>query len=525
MAHFRCFFPRLSGTDAVGFLERESEGAFLIRKSQGQAGAYTLTAKCESGIVHIRIHFNGDGFEFTSKAGQDFPSLPELVEHYMENRDQLVTNEGIPLILRYPCTDPSYGPTNQRWYHGNISGKDAEQILNGKQIKPGSFLVRDSRSTPGSFAYSIKYGDVIKHVKINQNLDNKFQLEPDGTGNLRPKEFSKLEDLVEHYKEFGMVDTATSLIRPAIPVPTSGMLAEHIYQRNHVLGGGDARGYTEEFLELQQFEARFKNRNKKPIGKSDQNMKKNRYRNIVPYDLHRVPLGPQHDYINASYIHHIDPKENEKPNPKKYISTQGPLPNTIEDFWRMIYDEKAPIIVMTALTVETDRKKCEEYWPKADCVLKTGSFELELLDERFCGDQGSADGAVYCIRKIEIRCGSDIREVDQYQFLQWPDFDVPKNPADVLEFLEIVSKHYEESSQNPATSGPMVVHCSAGIGRSGAFIVCDMIAEKIRKYGPQTLINIKNTVQHCREHRPGMVQTEDQYKFIYRAIEHHIESL
>ena len=99
MAHLRCFFPHLSGGDAVNYVERESEGSFLIRKSEGKSGAYTLTAKCESGVVHTRIHFNGDGFEFTSKAGEVFPSLPDLVEHYMENKDQLVTNDGIPVFM------------------------------------------------------------------------------------------------------------------------------------------------------------------------------------------------------------------------------------------------------------------------------------------------------------------------------------------------------------------------------------------------------------------------------------------
>ena len=88
-----------SGGDAVAYVERESEGSFLIRKSEGKSGAYTLTAKCESGVVHTRIHFNGDGFEFTSKAGEVFPSLPDLVEHYMENKDQLVTNDGIPVSI------------------------------------------------------------------------------------------------------------------------------------------------------------------------------------------------------------------------------------------------------------------------------------------------------------------------------------------------------------------------------------------------------------------------------------------
>lgn len=515
MAHLRCFFPHLSGGDAVNFVERESEGSFLIRKSEGKSGAYTLTAKCESGVVHTRIHFNGDGFEFTSKAGEVFPSLPDLVEHYMENKDQLVTNDGIPLLLKNPLTDPSSGPTSQRWYHGNISGKDAETILNQHSHQPGSFLVRDSRSAPGAFAYSIKTeGNIIKHVKINKTLINKFQLDqPDENGTGVAKQFDNLEELVDHYKEFGMVDTATSLIRPDIPVSTSGILAEHIYQRNTVLASGKgSTGYSEEFLELQQFEARFKNKSKKPFGKTDENMKKNRYRNIVPYDTHRVPLGPNSDYINASYVKHYDQKSK-----KKYISTQGPLPNTITDFWRMIYDECSPVIVMTALTVETARKKCEVYWPETKGhPIVYDQFQLELIEERNVKN-------IYKVRKIELRTENETREIDQYQFLKWPDFDVPENPDDVLMFLQEVSNQYEEAFVH--LSGPMVVHCSAGIGRSGAFIVCDMICDLIKKNGHQSIINIQDAVKHCREHRPGMVQTEDQYRFIYRAIEHHVNKI
>jgi len=489
----------------------------LIRNST-EKGYFTLTAKCAIGIIHTRIHFNGDGYEFSSKEGDVFSSLHDLVQHYMDNPDHLQTAEGVALNLKYPM--PEDTPTRERWFHGSISGHDAQQILQKSTIKEGSFLVRDSRSEPGSFAFAIKIKQdkPITHVKIRQNLKNRFQLEPQDNTNQVEKDFATLDELVENYKSHGLVDKDMNLIKFSIPVPTTRVLASEIGVRITELEKSKGRGgYFEEFQKLQEYEAKLKNTLPSvPEGKKSHNMAKNRYRNIVPYDDHRVTIGPEKDYINASYIPHIDISMRDG---KKYISTQGPIPDTIRDFWRMIYYENAPVIVMTALAIESARKKCEEYWPKRPGIEgreRHGDLEVELIEER-------KDRESFIVRKMVLEYQNQRKIVTQYQFLKWPDFDVPNNPGEVLEFLGIVHNKYMEVPQ-PAR-GPIVVHCSAGIGRSGAFIVCDMICDQIRKTGQSTHIDIKNTVQHCRMHRPGMVQTEGQYTFIYKALEVQMDSL
>merc|ERR1739838_1023694 len=314
----------------------------------------------------------------------------------------------------------------------------------------------------------------------------------------------------------GLVDRDLNLIKFSIPVPTTGVLASALGVRiTELEKSSQNNGYFEEFKNLQEYEAKLKNTLPSlPEGKKSHNMAKNRYRNIVPYDDHRVTIGPERDYINASYIPHIDPSMREM---KKYISTQGPIPDTIRDFWRMVYYENAPIIVMTALAIESHRKKCEEYWPKTEGQTENhGDLSVELIQEKHDRDS-------FIVRRMVLEYKGERRIVTQYQFLKWPDFDVPQNPGEVLEFLGIVHNKYMEVDQT--RRGPIVVHCSAGIGRSGAFIVCDMICDLIRKTGQSTHIDIKNTVQHCRKHRPGMVQTEGQYTFIYKALEVQMDSL
>lgn len=240
----------------------------------------------------------------------------------------------------------------------------------------------------------------------------------------------------------------------------------------------------------------------------DCNRPKNRYGNVVAYDHSRVVLRPidgipGSDYINASYCDGFH-KENQ------YIATQGPLQNTIEDFWRMVWEQKSTTIVMMTQLQERGRVKCVEYWPSDyKSVIKTPlgiTVTAEKIEEL----------AYYNIRNFKLGFNNQYRSVRQFQFTAWPDHGVPDHPTPFLMFLKRVN------NSNPADAGPMIVLCSAGVGRTGCFIVIDSMIERIKHGKP---IDIYGHVTCLRAQRNYIVQTEDQYMFIHDAVlEAHIAS-
>uniref|UniRef100_A0A671NSL5 Receptor-type tyrosine-protein phosphatase S n=1 Tax=Sinocyclocheilus anshuiensis TaxID=1608454 RepID=A0A671NSL5_9TELE len=195
------------------------------------------------------------------------------------------------------------------------------------------------------------------------------------------------------------------------------------------------------------------------------NKPKNRYANVIAYDHSRVLLSaidgiPGSDYINANYIDGYR-KQN------AYIATQGALPETFGDFWRMIWEQRSSNIVMMTKLEERSRVKCDQYWPNR-ATETYGLIQVTLLD--------TVELATYCVRTFALykNGSSEKREVRQFQFTAWPDHGVPEHPTPFLAFLRRVK------SCNPPDAGPMVVHCSAGVGRTGCFIVIDAMLERIK---------------------------------------------
>ncbi|VDP04488.1 unnamed protein product, partial [Soboliphyme baturini] len=260
------------------------------------------------------------------------------------------------------------------------------------------------------------------------------------------------------------------------------------------------------------------------------------------------------DYINANLIKPIfqvlPEYEMFAGISRSYISTQGCLPNTVDDFWRMIWQKKCSIIVMTTKEMERGKvvlaslypntrlfvrcdsvinhlgfvslkSKCARYW---SCVgqQKVCGLNKELtivtVSEETCPD--------YTLRTLSVKRNveskaTEERTIYQYQFLAWPDHGVPSDPSSVLNFLEEVDRR----AATIKDCGPVVVHCSAGIGRTGAFIAIDLILNSIKRNGLQCIIDIRRTVEMLRSQRSGMVQTEAQYKFVYLAVQHYIDIL
>ncbi|XP_029104986.1 receptor-type tyrosine-protein phosphatase S-like isoform X33 [Scleropages formosus] len=230
------------------------------------------------------------------------------------------------------------------------------------------------------------------------------------------------------------------------------------------------------------------------------NKPKNRYANVIAYDTSRVILQPIEgimgsDYINANYIDGYR-KQN------AYIATQGPLPETFGDFWRMVWEQRTATVVMMTRLEEKSRVKCDQYWPSRGTETY-GMIQVTLLD--------TIELATFCVRTFSLHKNgsSEKREVRQFQFTAWPDHGVPEYPTPFLAFLRRVK------TCNPPDAGPIVTHCSAGVGRTGCFIVIDAMLERIKH---EKTVDVYGHVTLMRSQRNYMVQTEDQYGFIHDAL-------
>ncbi|XP_039670693.1 receptor-type tyrosine-protein phosphatase F isoform X25 [Perca fluviatilis] len=282
----------------------------------------------------------------------------------------------------------------------------------------------------------------------------------------------------------------TPRMREHPPIPVID-LADHIER----LKANDGLRFSQEYESIdpaQQFT--WENSN------MEVNKPKNRYANVIAYDHSRVVLTsvdavPGSDYINANYIDGYR-KQN------AYIATQGPLPETLSDFWRMVWEQRSHTIIMMTRLEEKSRVKCDQYWPSRGTETY-GMIQVTMLD--------TVELATYSVRTFALykNGSSEKREVRQFQFMAWPDHGVPEYPTPILAFLRRVK------ACNPPDAGPMVVHCSAGVGRTGCFIVTDAMLERMKH---EKSVDIYGHVTCMRAQRNYMVQTEDQYIFIHEAL-------
>nr|XP_015193872.1 PREDICTED: receptor-type tyrosine-protein phosphatase eta isoform X3 [Lepisosteus oculatus] len=284
-------------------------------------------------------------------------------------------------------------------------------------------------------------------------------------------------------------DVPFTSLRAKVGIPVRVEAYETYYKKQRA----DSNcGFAEEFEDLRPVGTiQLKNHALEPDNKP-----KNRYNNVLPYDASRVKLSvqgnPCDDYINANYM----PGYNSK---KEFIAAQGPLPGTVNDFWRMIWEKNVHTLVMLTRCNEQGRVKCEEYWPSQTKVCSnitvTLTSEIPLED--------------WTIRDFKIKNTktAETRNLRHFHFTAWPDHGVPETTELLISFRHLVREHMDQFSRN----SPTIVHCSAGVGRTGTFIAIDTIIYQIEREG---IVDVYGIVHSLRMHRPLMVQTEDQYVFL-----------
>ncbi|XP_016342132.1 receptor-type tyrosine-protein phosphatase-like N isoform X1 [Sinocyclocheilus anshuiensis] len=243
---------------------------------------------------------------------------------------------------------------------------------------------------------------------------------------------------------------------------------------------------------------------------SESNVKKNRCADAVPYDHSRVKLKAEinpsrTDYINASTIIEHDPRM------PAYIATQGPLSHTISDFWQMVWESGCTVIVMMTALVEDGEKQCDRYWPDEGSSLYH-IYEVNLVSEHiWCND--------FLVRSFYLKNvqTQETRTLTQFHFLSWPAKGIPTSTRPLLDFRRKVNKCYR------GRSCPIIVHCSDGTGRTGTYILIDMVLNRMAKGVKE--IDIAATLEHIRDQRPGMVRTKDQFEFALTAVAEEVNAI
>ncbi|CAL8258116.1 unnamed protein product [Boreogadus saida] len=520
----RWFHRGVTGLEAEALLKsRGIHGSFLARPSKKNVGDFSLSVRVQDDVTHIRIQNTGDYYDLYG--GEKFATLSELVDYYTNDSGTLQDRDGQIIEIKYPLN--SSDPTTERWYHGHLSGPNAEKML-GKREEPGTYLVRGSLSKPGDFVLSVLTDEKTKKVVKDCLAHHAHKSTPTFRVELQ---LCAQKKLVCEYlaldedcggatnKKVGIEEISGHWVHLKQPFYTTRVNAADIDTRVRLLdqmaknpeenpGEKSKAGFWEEF------DAKVKKSREE--GQRPENKSKNRYKNILPFNDTRVvletadPTVVGSDYINANYV-----RDTMRPdNDKVFIATQGCLLTTVNDFWQMVWQEKTRVIVMTTREVEKGRNKCVPYWPAVDAYKEVGPYVVTCLSE--------TDASDYKVRVLEMAPLNESKKtrIWHYQYLSWPDHGVPLEPGGVLSFLAQVNAKQEMFPD----AGPMVIHCSAGIGRTGTFMVIDMILHSIDIQGVDCDIDIQKCIQMVREQRSGMVQTEAQYKFIYLAVSEHIQA-
>lgn len=403
------------------------------------------------------------------------------------------------------------------------------QVPNG--IAPDSLIVIRMRPNErGQFGFSVKGGSdqgapiIVCRVAPNTPADLCIPRlnEGDQILLLNGKDVSAFtnEEVVMTIKGVGELRSTDLVltVRPNVYVGDDDVEEEPVFQyipeSPRVMNGGmdplaESIMLLQEGLEsgtaLTQFEQLYRRKSGMTMNecKEPENIAKNRYRDIAPYDATRVILQESDtgDYINANTVN-MEIKKASMVN--KYIAAQGPLPNTMVDFWDMIWEQKSTLIVMLTTNVERGRVKCHKYWPNLNQNLHLSpTYDIKCIRDE--------ETASFAFRDFHVRNvkTNEERIVQQMQYIAWPDHGVPDDSSDFLDFVLRVRQRRVNMDV------PTIVHCSAGIGRTGVLITMETAMCLIETNDPIYPLDI---VRKMRDQRAMLIQTTAQYKFVCEAI-------
>ncbi|XP_069484148.1 tyrosine-protein phosphatase non-receptor type 12 isoform X2 [Ambystoma mexicanum] len=263
--------------------------------------------------------------------------------------------------------------------------------------------------------------------------------------------------------------------------------------------------FCSEFMSLRRLSTKYRIDKTYPTstGEKEDNVKKNRYKDILPFDRTRVKLSlttlpHESDYINANFIKGVL-------GPKTYIATQGPLANTVQDFWRMIWEYEVAIIVMACREFEMGRKKCERYSPPyGEEPLTFGPFKISCETEDSRTD--------YFIRTLLVEFQKESRRIHQFHYINWPDHDVPSSFDSILDMIGLMRDYQAHEDV------PLCIHCSAGCGRTGAICAIDYTWNLLKAGKIPEGFSVYDLIKDMRTQRHSAVQTKEQYELVHRAI-------
>nr|CAD2156085.1 unnamed protein product [Meloidogyne enterolobii] len=568
----RRFFYEITGERARELLFLYgSNGEFIVRPSESSASDYTLSIHRGTRVTHVKIVHNPLSKTLRLPSGHDFHSVEAVVQFLEANPKVLTEADGLSIELtkpaQLPIAETVVNVGSDRFFHIATSGHEAEALL--KDEPCGTYLVRESCSNEGEFALSVRSNtDKVVHVRISHK-NGRFCIVPKDN-------FRTLAGLVENYIRLPMVQNGGSAVKLKTPLPSTRFTAATIDDRiDCLLKPSKKHGAKDEFAE--EFENLHRHEEDSQLfisckeGRKAENVRKNRYRNVVPFDHTRIRLqrSPSsnngcagggggkllvnNDYINANYVEiPLDTKRYPEfaDFKRRYISTQGCLEETVSDFWQMVWQENSLLIVMVTKEVERGRVKCYRYWPDLDEEFNYGNLIVKTIEETKSDDymrrvfvlkrkkdenkanneaKTAASSAASCKEEQEEIHQKDEKEEEQkliyhFQILSWEDNDACPVES-VLNFLDAVNEcekneigGVKNKMNKKSKIGPTIVHCSAGIGRTGTFLALDIIINRIKQKGPKCVCDVQRTVKMLREQRATMVQTEAQYRFIFHVI-------
>ncbi|EDX01417.1 tyrosine-protein phosphatase corkscrew isoform X2 [Drosophila yakuba] len=548
------FHGNLSGKEAEKLiLERGKNGSFLVRESQSKPGDFVLSVRTDDKVTHVMIRWQDKKYDVGG--GESFGTLSELIDHY--KRNPMVETCGTVVHLRQPfnATRITAAGINAR----------VEQLVKGGFWEEFESLQQDSRDT---FSRNEGY-------KQENRLKNRYR-------NILPYDHTRVKLLdVEHSVAgaeyinanyirlptdgdlYNMSSSSESLNSsvPSCPACTAAQTQRNCSNcqllnktcvqcavKSAILPYSNCATCSRKSDSLSKHKRSESSASSSPSsgsgsgsasgsgsgsgpGSSGASGVSSLNGPGTPTNLTSGTAGclagllkrHSNDSSGAVSISMAErEREREREMFKTYIATQGCLltqqVNTVTDFWNMVWQENTRVIVMTTKEYERGKEKCARYWPDEGRTEQFGHARIQCVSENSTSD--------YTLREFLVSWRDQpARRIFHYHFQVWPDHGVPADPGCVLNFLQDVNTRQSHLAQAGEKPGPICVHCSAGIGRTGTFIVIDMILDQIVRNGLDTEIDIQRTIQMVRSQRSGLVQTEAQYKFVYYAVQHYIQTL